>query len=54
MIYQSLEDLEDAVRGEHPTIHDSCSACFSGNYPTGDITAETLLQIEQERIGQGK
>jgi hypothetical protein len=30
-----------------------CTACFSGDYPTGDITSEMLLQIEQERIGQG-
>jgi hypothetical protein len=29
-----------------------CTACFSGNYPTGDITASMLLQIEDERIAQ--
>jgi hypothetical protein len=29
-----------------------CTACFSGNYPTGDITPKMLLQIEDERIAQ--
>jgi hypothetical protein len=27
-----------------------CTACFSGDYPTGDITPAMLLQIETERI----
>jgi hypothetical protein len=31
-----------------------CTACFSGEYPTGDITPEMLLQIEAERTLQGK
>ena len=29
-----------------------CTACFSGSYPTGDITPGMLLQIEHERIAQ--
>jgi amidophosphoribosyltransferase len=54
VIYQTLDDLEASVRDDHSQIHHMCTACFSGNYPTGDITAETLLQIEQERLAQGK
>ena len=53
VIYQHLEDLVDSVRQARPEIEHMCHACFSGDYPTGDITSEMLLQIEQERIGQG-
>ena len=49
VIYQDLEDLVGAVRNGHSQIQRMCTACFSGVYPTGDITAETLLQIERER-----
>ncbi len=49
LIYQSLEDLVDAVAGDRPGIDRMCTACFSGDYPTGDITPKMLLQIEQER-----
>ena len=31
-----------------------CTACFSGEYPTGDITPEMLLQIEAERTRSGQ
>jgi hypothetical protein len=31
-----------------------CSACFTGDYPTGDITSAMLVQIEEERLIQGK
>jgi amidophosphoribosyltransferase len=54
VIYQKLDDLVDAVREGRPEIDQMCTACFSGNYPTGDITSEMLLQIEEERIGQGR
>ena len=26
-----------------------CTACFDGNYPTGDITGDLLDSIEEER-----
>ena len=54
VVYQSLDDLVDAVREGHSQIERMCTACFSGDYPTGDITSEMLLQIEQERIVHGK
>jgi hypothetical protein len=31
-----------------------CHACFSGSYPTGDVTPEMLLQIEAERTQAGR
>lgn len=54
VVYQTLDDLVEAVREGHPQIDRMCSACFSGTYPTGDITPAMLLKIEEERIGQGK
>ncbi|MDQ7088187.1 MAG: amidophosphoribosyltransferase [Acidobacteriota bacterium] len=43
VIYQDLEDLIESARQEHPgTLEDTCHACFSGHYPTGDIDAEAL------------
>jgi len=49
VIYQTLDDLLDSVREGAPRIHEMCAACFSGVYPTGDITPEMLLQIEEAR-----
>ena len=49
VIYQSLEDLENAVTLGNKKLHNFCSACFSGVYPTGDVTPELLEQIESER-----
>jgi amidophosphoribosyltransferase len=52
VVYQTLDDLLDAVREDHPGIEQMCTACFSGDYPTGDITSEMLLKIENERLTQ--
>jgi amidophosphoribosyltransferase len=54
VVYQELDDLVGAVREGRPEIERMCHACFSGDYPTGDITPQMLLQIEQERTLQGK
>jgi len=50
VIYQTLDDLVESVTAGGPEIEHMCTACFSGDYPTGDITADMLLQIENERI----
>jgi len=49
VIYQSLEDLEKAVSMGNEKLQNFCSACFSGVYPTGDVTPELLKDIESER-----
>ncbi len=49
VIYQDLGEMERAVKKQNPRIHTFCKACFTGNYPTGDISAELLAQIETER-----
>ncbi len=53
VIYQELDDLLVSVQSARPDLGQMCAACFSGEYPTRDITPGMLLQIEQERIGQG-
>jgi amidophosphoribosyltransferase len=54
VIYQTLEDLIASIRDDRPEIESFCTACFSGDYPTGDITEEMLLQIEEERTDQAR
>jgi amidophosphoribosyltransferase len=49
VIYLPLDELIASVRDDRPEIESFCTACFSGDYPTGDITQKMLLQIEQER-----
>lgn len=49
VIYQTLEDLEKAVHQGNKKLTKFCGACFSGDYPTGDVTPDILQQIEAER-----
>jgi amidophosphoribosyltransferase len=49
VVYQTLPDLLASV-----TEGPMCSACFSGDYPTGDITPQMLHQIETERLQQAQ
>jgi len=49
VIYQSLESLKKAVQTRNKKITQFCGACFDGHYPTGDVTAEVLETIEQDR-----
>jgi len=50
LVYQDLDDLVEAVtrKGDHKIIR-PCHACFSGEYPTEDITEETLNKAEALR-----
>lgn len=55
VIYQDLPDLVQSVIVECPfSIPDTCHACFSGEYPTGDISERHLEEIERERLGVEK
>jgi amidophosphoribosyltransferase len=49
VIYQDLKEMEKAVREQNKTIKSFCKACFTGMYPTGDVSKEMLRQIERER-----
>jgi amidophosphoribosyltransferase len=49
VIYQDLDVMEEAVRTRNESITSFCKACFTGKYPTGDVSQEILNQIERER-----
>ena len=49
VIYQKLDSLKRAVRLENKDLTQFCGACFSGEYPTGDVTPEILDRIHRER-----
>jgi len=49
VIYQDVTDMEKAVRFKDTSVRSFCKACFTGQYPTGDISTELLEQIEEER-----
>ena len=51
LIYQDLDALEIAVRGEHSEIKQFDSSCFNGQYITGDVTPEYLDRLEHQREG---
>ncbi|MDY0011668.1 MAG: amidophosphoribosyltransferase [Rhodocyclaceae bacterium] len=53
LIYQDLEDLKAAVQAINPLIRHFETSCFDGCYITGDITAEYLSGVENQR-NEGK
>lgn len=50
VLYQSLESLEAAVLEGNDELTTFCNACFTGRYPTNDVTPEVLQRIEDERL----
>ena len=54
VLYQTIEQMEDAVRAAGNKDLQFCKACFEGKYPTGDITERMLNDIEQDRLEAGK
>ena len=54
-MYQDLEDLIDAVQKKGKTKVDRFdTSVFSGEYVTGDVTADYLEQLEAERNDDAK
>jgi len=52
VVYQTLDNLKTAVLDGNPELKHTCNACFSGVYPTGDVTEDQLARIEAERLVQ--
>jgi len=50
VVYQTLPNLERAVLEGNSEIKQTCNACFSGHYPTGDVDETSLARIESERL----
>ena len=49
MMYLERERLNEAARAGNEEVTKFCNACFTGDYPTGDITPEVLQAIGGER-----
>ena len=49
VLYLDREAMNAAARAGNPAVEQFCNACFSGEYPTGDITPEVLERIGNER-----
>ncbi len=49
LIYQDLEALKRAVRTANPRLDEFEASCFDGKYVTGDITADYLSHLAEER-----
>lgn len=50
LLFQTIEDMEAAVRESGADGFEFCKACFEGEYPTRDITDNMLEDIERDRI----
>ena len=53
VVYQTIDQMEEAVRASGNSGLKFCKACFDGTYPTGDITEQMLGDIEQDRVAAG-
>jgi amidophosphoribosyltransferase len=49
ILYLDREAMNDAVRAGNDKLEKFCNACFTGEYPTGDITVERMRSIADER-----
>jgi amidophosphoribosyltransferase len=54
LVYQDLPDLVAAVRHDNAKIEEFDTSCFSGEYVTGDVTAEFLDRLRTERSDAAK
>jgi amidophosphoribosyltransferase len=50
LVYQGIEEMVAAVREATGDQREFCKACFTGDYPTGDITESMLADIEADRL----
>jgi len=54
LIFQELEDLEEAVRFGNKNIKRFDASCFSGTYITGDISVDYLTNLGRRRNDSAK
>jgi amidophosphoribosyltransferase len=53
LLYQTIDDMVEAVRSPHDPDREFCMACMDGRYPTGDVTPAVIDEIEGERLVAG-
>jgi amidophosphoribosyltransferase len=49
LIYQDIDSLVESVRKVNPRVTRFETSCFTGEYITGDVTAEYLAGVEAQR-----
>ena len=49
LLYLDRDAMNDCAREGNSAIEEFCNACFTGRYPTEDVTLERLKAIEEER-----
>jgi amidophosphoribosyltransferase len=54
LLYLSREAMNEAAMRGNPKLKQFCNACFTGNYPTPEVTLERLRDIEAERQQHGE
>jgi amidophosphoribosyltransferase len=54
LVYQDLEDLIAAAHKGNPEVAEFDASCFSGEYVTGDVTAQYLDRLATERCDETK
>jgi len=54
LLYLDRDALNEAASAGNPSVETFCNACFTGEYPTGDITKEILESIEGDRVANQK
>jgi amidophosphoribosyltransferase len=52
LIYQDIKDMQQSVSDINPALTHFDTSCFTGEYITGDITAEYLARIATPRQGE--
>ena len=52
VMYLDREEMNSCARAGNEAIETFCNACFTGQYPTPDVTLDRLKAIEAEREGQ--
>ena len=54
LFYQTLDDLQEAVREGNPTLDAFDNSCFDGRYVTGGVSEDYLHQLEHSRSDDAK
>ncbi len=50
--YNTVEGMIRAVQKANPKIKKFCTACFTGEYPTGDVTDDVITALQKDRSGK--
>ncbi|MGH8257539.1 MAG: amidophosphoribosyltransferase, partial [Steroidobacteraceae bacterium] len=54
LVYQDLDDLVAACRHDDARIEEFDTSCFSGQYVTGDVSAEYLDRLQRARSDEAR